>query len=272
MAEPLTTHPDQWVERRGARRTVPMKVLVLGYPRTGTASMREALQILGYSDVHHMNSIFSNPPEADMWTEAINGRFFGQGKPYGRTEWDQLLGRCQAVTDTPAAMFAEDLISAYPDAQVILGVRDVDEWWKSFAGSIGTVVKSRRYHLAAYLDPHGLGKVARLGRLIVSVIIGPVATEEAAKTRYIEYYSKVRSIVPKERLLEHEVKEGWTPLCAFLGKEVPDVEFPRTNDRKMLHDRFEATMDVIFRRFALRTVLPCVLLMTGVVFAIYAKL
>ncbi|KAJ6562695.1 hypothetical protein DFH09DRAFT_984937 [Mycena vulgaris] len=256
-----------WVDRRGARRTVQMKVLVFGYPRTGTTSMSAALQILGYNDVHHMQSVFTNPPEADMWIEAINARFFGQGKPYGREEWDQLLGHCQAVTDTPAMVFPEDLIAAYPDAQVILGIRDVDKWWKSFSETIGGVVNSRRYRFAAYLDAQGLGKVAGMAQLLMSVIIGPVATEESAKARFTEYYSRVRKLLPKERLLEHDVKEG---LCAFLGKEVPPVDFPRTNDTKMALDRFEVTMAVIFRRFAMQKVLPCVLL-TGVAFAIYLR-
>ncbi|KAJ7487001.1 P-loop containing nucleoside triphosphate hydrolase protein [Mycena latifolia] len=267
MAQPLTRKTG-WIDRRGATRTVPMKVLVLGYPRTGTASMRAALEILGYHDVHHMQSVFANPLEAEMWTEAINARFFGQGKPYGRDEWDQLLGHCQAVTDTPAAAFPEDLIAAYPDAQVILTNRDPDKWWTSFTEAIGSIITSRRYRLAGYLDPHALGKVAALAMLISSVINGPGMNGEEAKVRFIAHYNKIRRIVPKERLLEYEVKEGWEPLCAFLGKDVPPVEFPRTNDTKMMRERFHATTSMIFRRFAVQTLLPCVLL-TGVGFAIY---
>ncbi|KAJ7619022.1 hypothetical protein B0H17DRAFT_641897 [Mycena rosella] len=198
-----------WVNRRGAARTVPMQVLVLGYPRTGTTSMRDALEILGYKGVHHMEDIFANPLEAGMWTEAINARFFARGTPYRREEWDQLLGHCQAVTDTPAAMFAEDLVAAYPGAKVILTNRDVDKWWTSFCDSIGSVVASRRYRLAAYLDPRALGTVSRLGKLIMSVILGPIVTEAGAKARFTAHYEKVRKIVPKERLLEYDVAEGW---------------------------------------------------------------
>ncbi|KAJ7139141.1 P-loop containing nucleoside triphosphate hydrolase protein [Mycena epipterygia] len=262
-------------DRRGAIRTVPMRVLVLGYPRTGTAcdgnpAMQAALEILGYGDVHHMNSIFANPPEAEMWAEAINARFFGRGAPYGREEWDQLLGHCEAVTDTPAAMFATDLVAAYPDAKVILTNRDPDNWWMSFTQSIGAAAGSRKYRLAAFLDSQGLGKVASLARLIMSVILGPTITEEGAKARFVAHYKNVREIVPKEHLLEYEVSEGWGPLCAFLGKDVPAVEFPRTNDRKMLRENFQATMNEVYWRFAVRMVLPYVLL-TGVGFAIYAR-
>jgi hypothetical protein len=58
-------------------------------------AMRDALEILGYNAVHHMQSIFANPLQNEMWAEAINAKFFGRGKPYGKEEWDQLLGHCQ---------------------------------------------------------------------------------------------------------------------------------------------------------------------------------
>ncbi|KAJ7891152.1 hypothetical protein B0H13DRAFT_1625970 [Mycena leptocephala] len=247
-----------------------MRVLVLGYPRTGTASMKKALEILGYGDVHHMQSVDANPLEAEMWEEAINARFFGRGTPYGRAEWDQLLGHCEAVTDTPAAMFAEDLVAAYPDAKVILTNRDSDKWWTSLTQSIGAVAGSRRYRLAAILDPQAFGRVAALAHLIRSVIIGPVVTKEGAKARFVAHYQRVRDIVPKGRLLEYEVSEGWDPLCTFLVKDVPEVEFPRTNDAKMLRKRYEAAIANIYWQFALRRVLPFFLL-TGVALAVYVR-
>ncbi|KAJ6556370.1 P-loop containing nucleoside triphosphate hydrolase protein [Mycena capillaripes] len=237
MTQLLISDKERWVDRRGATRTVPMRVLVLGYPRTGTSSMRAALEMLGYGDVHHMMAVFGNPPEAEMWTEAINARFFGRGTPYGRAEWDQLLGHCQAVTDTPAAMFAADLVAAYPEAKVILTNRDPDKWWKSFSESIGAIIGSWMFRLAALLDPQGLGRAAAVGQLVVSVIIGPIMTEEGGKARFVEHYDNVRKIVPKDRLLEYEVRQGWGPLCAFLGNDVPDVPFPRTNDTQMMHER-----------------------------------
>jgi hypothetical protein len=167
-------------------------------------------------------------------------------------------------------MFAEDLINAYPDAKVILTNRDVDKWWTSFCNSIGSVVTSRRYRLAGYLDPQGLGAVSRLGKLIVSVILGPLVTEAEAKARFAAHYEKVRKIVPKESILEYEVAEGWKPLCAFLGKDVPALDFPHTNDAKMFRERAEATTSVIFGRFAVKMVLPC-LLITGVALAMYTR-
>ncbi|KAF8119994.1 hypothetical protein K438DRAFT_2056635 [Mycena galopus ATCC 62051] len=118
-------------------------------------------------------------------------------------------------------MFAEELLAAYPDAKVILTNRDPDRWWKSFTESIGVVVSSTRYRLAAFLDPQSLGKFAELSQLIRSVILGPGATEEEAKRRFTAHYGNVRKIVPKDKLLEFEVKEGWGPLCAFWERISP---------------------------------------------------
>ncbi|KAJ7450849.1 P-loop containing nucleoside triphosphate hydrolase protein [Mycena latifolia] len=255
---------------RRTQRTVPMQILVLGFPRTGTTSMRAALEILEYHDMHHMEVVLKNPLEAELWTAAINARFFGRGTPYGRAEWDQLLGHCEVVADNPAILFATDLIAAYPDAKVILTNRDVDKWWTSYRESIINVTSSRRYRLAAALDPQGLGKFATFARFVMSAHFGPVITEEGAKARFIEHYDNIRKLVPKERLLEYEVKDGWGPLCTFLGRDVPTVEFPRTNDTKMFIERRSEIVSMVYRRFVVEKLIPCVV-MAGVAWAIYAK-
>ncbi|KAJ7679938.1 hypothetical protein B0H17DRAFT_1161218 [Mycena rosella] len=225
-----------WVDRRGAKRTVEMQVLVLGFPRTGTTSIQAALRLLGYHDIHHMRSMYENPAEADMWVEAINARFFGRGTPYGRAEWDQLLGHCQAVTDAPSMLFSADLIAAYPEAMVVLQNRNIDKWWMSYVGSIGTLHTNLGFRLAQVLDP-ALRKFVSAQRLVLSALLGPVVTEEGAKARFTDHYNGVRMLVPKERLLEYDVKDGWGPLCAFLGKDVPAGEFPRMNDTQVFTGR-----------------------------------
>ncbi|KAJ7828337.1 hypothetical protein B0H14DRAFT_3144249 [Mycena olivaceomarginata] len=101
-----------------------------------------------------------------MWAEAINAKFFGRGKPYGKEEWDQLLGHCQAVTDSPAMMFAEER-NCWPHTQM------------------------------------------------------PRPTMQMSER-----------VFPKDKLLEFEVKDGWGPLCAFLGKDIPAMDFPNTNDKE----------------------------------------
>ncbi|KAJ7289578.1 P-loop containing nucleoside triphosphate hydrolase protein [Mycena rebaudengoi] len=269
------THSTDWVDRRGAPRTVPMKVLVLGFCRTGTASMRTALEILEYKDVHHMMVVFNNPLETAMWTEATDAKFFGKGKPYGRKEWDQLLGHCQAITDLPSLLFAEELVSAYPDAKVILTNRDPEEWWSSFNRTIITIWCSRRVRLAEWLDPQHLGRVMPLARRVSSALFecddAVSVTRERAIARYVQHYDNVRHMVPKERLLEYRVGEGWERLCAFLGHDVPGVEFPRINDSKMLVGLIHAWSWKIHRRSAVQALPPLVVL-AAIGFAIYQRI
>lgn len=90
--------------------------------------MRKALERLGYGKCYHMMcASVENPPDCLMWHDALNAKYYGIGE-FGRKEWDQLLGDCQAVCDWPACAFAKELIEAYPNAKVILTTRDVDPW------------------------------------------------------------------------------------------------------------------------------------------------
>ncbi|KAF7355897.1 hypothetical protein MVEN_00918600 [Mycena venus] len=199
-------------------RTVPMRVLVLGFCRTGTSSMRDALRMLGYNDTHHMDSVFRDPSQIGPWTAAIHDKFFGKGKPYGRAEWDSLLGDCQAVTDLPSILFAEDLIEAYPEAKVVLTLRDPDAWYISYDRTIGSILRSRTSYIAGALNPGFLGKffpfaracsAALLGKDSRAALLGKEETsKDVAKARFVAHYDRVRSLVPPERLLEYRVSEG----------------------------------------------------------------
>jgi hypothetical protein len=122
---------DTDINRRECRRVVPMKILALGLGRTGTSSLRIALKELGFDDCYHMLSAsVENPPDCLMWSDALAAKFDGQGL-FGREQWDQLTGHCQAICDWPAVAFVQELVEAYPDAKVILTTRDLDSWHAS---------------------------------------------------------------------------------------------------------------------------------------------
>jgi hypothetical protein len=90
-----------------------------------------ALRLLGINECYHgWQPLFENPRDNEMWMEALEAKYDGKGKPYGRAEFDKLLGHCQGVSDMPAILFAEELISAYPEAKVILTHRNFDTWYK----------------------------------------------------------------------------------------------------------------------------------------------
>ncbi|KAJ7732175.1 P-loop containing nucleoside triphosphate hydrolase protein [Mycena metata] len=221
----------QWVDRRNARRTVPLQVLCLGISRTGTTSMTRALETLGYVKTNHGMDTFYNPYERQMWIEAMNAKFFGKGKLYVREDWDRLLGHCQAVTDAPHYLFARELIEAYPDAKVVLTIRDPDSWWRSASATIGVPIPLLR-RVGALIDPNET-TYETFVNLTWAALFGTEnwrGDAELCKARFTAHYDYVRSLVPAERLLDFNVKEGWGPLCSFLGKEIPDEPFPRLFD------------------------------------------
>lgn len=181
-----------------------------------------------------------------MWVEAFEAKFEGKGKPFQREDWDQLLGHCQAVTDTPCAVFYRELLDAYPDAKVILTVRDSPrQWWESQMRTVmpffdkfslpprtwanwlyrqflppPTALDKVNYMLPRYYDMYRLlAEDLRTG--------GSRGLEW-----YEQYNTEIQRIVPKERLLVMNVKEGWEPLCRFLGTERPAWEFPVANSSR----------------------------------------
>ena len=215
-----------------------------GLSRTGTVSLRQALVKLGYKDCYHFASTLQeNPRDAEMWIDAMNAKFKGIGKPYGKEQWDALLGHCQAVTDTPCVIFYKELLAAYPNAKVILTERDdVEQWFRS---SLSTVIHfansmipqtwfAKLMVLFSPADP----KVLHLNKLIMEN--APVFDAlwrdyrngtSTAKQLYHDYNAEVKRLVPNERLLVFNVKEGWNTLCKFLNEDIPDTQFPSRNSK-----------------------------------------
>ncbi|KAJ7023162.1 P-loop containing nucleoside triphosphate hydrolase protein [Mycena alexandri] len=250
---------------------VPMDILVLGFCRTGTASMRAALSVLGYGGAHHIGRVMHNPEELAAWNAAIDSKF-QPIKNYNYPNWDQLLGEFKVVADVPGILFAEELIQAYPDARVILTTRDPDRWWKSMRNTLLVMLDLKHTRLARWVDPHGLGRFVPFARRNLEILLGPLDTidEATAKMRYVQYNDNIRQLVPPGRLLEYEMGQGWERLCGFLGKEVPRVEFPHKNDAKMILEGSERQIWGIYRRAVVKLLTPTAILM-AVMFAVYAR-
>ncbi|KAF7194466.1 hypothetical protein HII31_04271 [Pseudocercospora fuligena] len=231
------------IGRRQCSRIVPMKVLCFGLSRTGTSSLRQALLDLGYNDVYHFASCLNeNPKDAEMWLEAIDGKC-GKGKPFTRRDWDQLLGHCMAVTDTPVVWFHRELLEAYPEAKVILTLRDSPEqWWQSQMNTLIKYMSSMTFpapgiwtSLVGIFGPpkrtiDKLSAEISLNYAMYQDLLrdSQTGTRDAQKF-YVDHAEDVKTLVPKERLLVMNVKDGWKPLCAFLEKDVPPWDFPRAN-------------------------------------------
>ncbi|KYK54470.1 hypothetical protein DCS_06428 [Drechmeria coniospora] len=224
----FTTDTD--INRRTCTRGVPMRVLILGLGRTGTASMRSALKQLGYVDTYHMMSCsIENPPDALMWMDALCAKYDGQGTPFTRADWDQLLGNAQAVCDWPSIAFAKELIEAYPEAKVVLTNRDVHSWHASTMRTVYWRVTDPELRWLSHFDWAAAMYYPMLKKFFDTFFEGDFPNR--GKDVFRRHYDEVRRLVPEGNLLEYKVTDGWGPLCDFLGQPIPKgIPFPNVND------------------------------------------
>ncbi|KXL41455.1 hypothetical protein M433DRAFT_353308 [Acidomyces richmondensis BFW] len=231
----FSADPGDWkYEDQYTGRKVPMEVLCLGMSRTGTSSLNEALRILGYNDTHHMACCIANAPECDIWLRAIEAKWFGKGKEFERKDWDKLLGYCMATTDLPCTGFAEELIKAYPEAKVILNLRPVDSWYRSFNETVMSLLDSPVLAFFAWTGDPFWSRFMGMVRPLCEGVFGKFPGgrfkgigEQKIKQLYLDHYDRIRVLVPRERLYEKDIAEGWEGICKFLGKDVPKVPYPR---------------------------------------------
>jgi len=213
-----------------------VKVIGAGFGRTGTWSLKAALEKLGFDPCYHMTEVFAHPEHADFWGSAW------RGEP---ADWEGVLGGYEATVDWPACTFYEELMERYPEAKVLLSVRDPEPWYESTRSTI--------YELSLLLDR---SPIARLIFGLISLLVfggfaggrssivndmiwqgtfdGRFEDEAYAIEVFKRHNDEVKRRVPSERLLIYEVKEGWGPLCEFLGVPEPEEPFPRLNDAAQL--------------------------------------
>jgi len=194
-----------------------LRVVGAGLPRTGTSSLRQALERLLGGPCYHMSVIPDHPFDlGDGWNRALVGE---------TPDWNQLLEGYIATVDWPASMFWRELSEANPDALVLLSVRDTAEsWWHSADATILPVARMA-------LTPHW-----NEGRGLLDLLEGFTGTSHwddpvTMMSAYEQHNAEVRQTVPPHQLLEWRAIEGWAPLCQVLGVPAPDLPFPWTNRR-----------------------------------------
>jgi len=165
----------------------------------------------------------------------LNAKIYGDdgGKPFGRVEFDKILHKYSAVADIPCANLYAELIAAYPEAKVVLTTRDPDKWMQSMEVSILAILSWRIWSVIKamnYFNREGIKAAHNVLQLaVIDWTSGHPEDRNALRRGYITHNENVRSIVPKENLLEFTPQEGWQPLCNFLGKDMPDEPFPYIN-------------------------------------------
>jgi hypothetical protein len=207
-----------------------LRVIGAGFGRTGTTSLKAALETLGLDPCYHMTEVFAHPRHAEVWRSAW------RGEP---VDWEAILGPYEAAVDWPACTFYEELTERYPEAKVLLSVRDPDRWYESTRTTIyelSRVIAGSRTARVAFglVSLLTFGGFARTGAGEEIIWNGTFEGRFEDKLHAIEvlerHNEEVKRRVPPERLLVYEVREGWGPLCEFLGVPEPDEPFPHLND------------------------------------------
>ncbi len=202
-----------------------LKIIGVGVGRTGTYSLKLAINQLGHGPCHHMEEVlFHMPEQLPLWQAAVKGR----------PDWPAIYKGYLSAVDWPTAGFSQELNNAYPTAKFILTTRNTESWVESFSETIYKVLAGRDHapdHMKPWLTMV-VGVVTKTGFASGLDLAGLAKAFEA-------HNQSVKQLIPADRLLVYEVKQGWEPLCKFLGQATPSVDFPRTNSREEFWDRIK---------------------------------
>lgn len=208
-----------------------LEVIGAGLGRTGTLSLRAALETLGYGPCHHMKVVLvEDPGTGPLWEQVAEGDL---------DVLKEIYKGFKATVDYPGCIFYEQFMEWNPQAKVILSVRDNPEVWEqSCRATIFEPNQAQMFRTLLKL-PLGPVKAGKAIRKLVRAIHGvdPDEEETDLQKMYKEWNQDVIDTVAKYNLLVFNVKDGWQPLCQFLGVPVPDIPFPRVNDRQEFKDR-----------------------------------
>jgi hypothetical protein len=197
---------------------VALEIIGSGFGRTGTTSLKRAVERLGFGPCHHMEEVLGHPEQVPYWQAVVAGN---------APPWDVVFDGYRSQVDWPGAHVWRELAGAYPAANVIHTVRPEDAWWTSFSNTIGKM-------LAGYKDrpapPHIPAMMQAMEIAILQQTFHCAADDrEGVLAAYRRRAVDVREAIAPERLLLFDVSQGWAPLCTFLDVPVPEEPFPRVN-------------------------------------------
>ncbi len=212
-----------------------MTVIGAGLPRTATLTQKLALEELGLGPCYHWVNVLADLDQVRLWDRALDGE----------APWGEVFAGHRSTVDWPGGYFYRELMGRYPDAKVLLSVRDPDAWERSFRETIWTMCHGESLmpllsRARAEVDPRWRSYLALVDRMFW----GPRGTFAAGHAvpallieQMIRHNEEVKRVVPAERLLVWEVADGWGPLCEFLEVDVPEGPLPHANDRDSFVER-----------------------------------
>ena len=200
-----------------------LKVIGAGLGRTGTMSLKFALQQIGFDPCYHMMDVFQRQGDSEKWEAIARG---------GAPDWDDLFADFQATVDWPSCHYWRELAKAYPDAKIVLTERDPEAWFKSISSTI-----FQQLDTPPNTDPRREAQRRMAHLIVIEQALGGRLDHDHVIDAYLRHNEAVKCEVPPERLLVYDTPQGWQPLCEFLGVPVPDVPFPKTNSTEEFRNR-----------------------------------
>lgn len=217
-----------------------MKVIGAGLPRTATLTQKIALEMLGFGPCYHMVNVLADLSLTGQWANALAGQ----------PDWDKIFGGFNSAVDYPAAFFHRELLAAYPDAKVVLSVRDGRAWARSMHDTIwglqydeGSIARHLMFARRC-IDPSMRAYTDLMTTMLnLAGLFGPTPPqfdEDALVAGMERHNAAVRAHVPARQLLEWSPADGWGPLCEFLDRPVPAAPLPHVNDSAAFNVRLIA--------------------------------
>lgn len=206
-----------------------ISVISAGFGRTGTMSLKQALEQIGHGPCHHMIEVIENTAaQVPLWNDAL------AGKP----DFETIFAGYKSAVDWPTAAFWKELADAYPDARVILSTRSAESWYNSISDTIlATVWAPDKWPAPAV-------EWFRMVTKVLERSLGDARDKDALIAAFNAHEAAVKAAIPAGRLLVHSARDGWEPLCAFLGVPVPDTPYPRTNSKEEFFQHMKKTDDL----------------------------
>lgn len=210
-----------------------LKVIGAGFGRTGTLSLKAALERLLGGRCYHMAEVYAHRDHAPAWTAAVRGDVSGASA---------ILEDYAATVDWPACELWSELAAAHPDAKVLLSTRPTERWWSSYEATIHQLLSMTAGMSLDDAPAEARDMIEMAIEVIVRRSFGAEDYATLDRDRIVGAYeahnAEVRATAPADRFLEFDVAQGWEPLCAFLGVDVPDEPFPNVNDREQFWQTF----------------------------------
>ncbi|MFT5426518.1 MAG: hypothetical protein ACI9ZT_001459 [Gammaproteobacteria bacterium] len=203
-----------------------LSVIGAGFGRTGTMSIKMALEHLGVGPTHHMEEVFKNPAQLPYWQAAADGQ---------QVKWDEVFAGYNSAIDWPSTHYWRELADTYPDARILLSVRPAELWWDSFSVTIKKLLEIKDTIDDEY--PRSILDMA-YKMIAEQTFRGAMDDKSVVLAEFQKRIDEVKEFIPVDRLLVFQVTDGWAPLCKFLNLPVPDIDFPRSNAKEEFWDVF----------------------------------